>query len=190
MASVMAMSGAAYDAQALNGLKRCRRRSSGCLWPGGCLVEGMFVQMLKSMRAATAGWRTQRQTRFTPRCTIRLLSRCRRKGIRAGRRGGQADEQRQRGPQRTGTAPMALDNGAADAAESGAGQMIAGRLPKPPAAANAQQRQFVAVSMPARRRERSGIHQLIVARRRWNRLGQREIPTADDGTPSSWPVWW
>lgn len=51
---VMAMSGAAYDAQALNGLKRdAAADPQGNLKQVAQQVEGMFVQMmLKSMRAA------------------------------------------------------------------------------------------------------------------------------------------
>ena len=51
---LMAMSGAAYDAQALNGLKRdAASDPQGNLKQVAQQVEGMFVQMmLKSMRAA------------------------------------------------------------------------------------------------------------------------------------------
>ena len=51
---LMAMSGAAYDAQALNGLKRdAAADPQGNLKQAAQQVEGMFVQMmLKSMRSA------------------------------------------------------------------------------------------------------------------------------------------
>lgn len=103
---VMAMSGAAYDAQALNGLKRDAAADPQVnLKQVAQQVEGMFVQMM--LKACAPRYRRMAYSAatrpgFTPRCTIsRLLSRCR-KGIRAGRHDGQADEQRQRGPQRNG----------------------------------------------------------------------------------------
>lgn len=54
MSDLMAMSGAAYDAQSLNALKRdVARDPQGNLKQVAQQVEGMFVQMmLKSMRSA------------------------------------------------------------------------------------------------------------------------------------------
>ncbi|HDT0780192.1 TPA: flagellar assembly peptidoglycan hydrolase FlgJ [Klebsiella aerogenes] len=194
---VMAMSGAAYDAQALNGLKRDAAADPQCnLKQVAQQVEGMFVQMmLKSMRAALPqdGVLSSDQTRlYTSMYDQQIAQQMSQKGLGLADMMVKQMSSANAVPSETaGTAPMALDNEVLQTLPNQAlEQMIRRAVPKaPPAAAplSLNNGNFVArLSMPARAAsERSGIpHQLIVAQAALESgWGQREIPTAD-GTPS------
>ena len=190
------LSGAAYDAQALNGLKR-----DAAVDPQGNLkqvaqqVEGMFVQMmLKSMRAALPkdGILSSDQTRlYTSLYDQQIAQQMSEKGL------GLADMMVEQlsgavgDPSETaGTVPMALDR---EVLQTFANQALAQRVqravPKAPTMPHTplSNGNFVArLSVPARlASQQSGIpHQLIVAQAALESgWGQREIPTAD-GSPS------
>lgn len=193
---LMAMSGAAYDAQALNGLKRdAAADPQGNLKQVAQQVEGMFVQMmLKSMRAALPqdGVLSSDQTRlYTSMYDQQIAQQMSQKGL------GLADMMvKQMGNANTvpsetaGLSPMALDNEVLQTLPNQAlEQMIRRAVPKAPSAAplTLNNGNFVArLSIPARvASQQSGIpHQLIVAQAALESgWGQREIPTAE-GTPS------
>ncbi|MBU3894360.1 flagellar assembly peptidoglycan hydrolase FlgJ [Serratia rubidaea] len=195
---VTSMAGAAYDAQALNGLK-----SAAAADPQGNLkqvarqVEGMFVQMmLKSMRAALPkdGMLSSDQTRlYTSLYDQQIAQQMSQKGL------GLADMMvRQLGsagrpPSETaGTVPMALDGDRLQALPRQAlEQLVRRALPPMPSVpgnpAPLNNGNFVArLSTPARlASQQSGIpHQLIVAQAALESgWGRREIPAAD-GSPS------
>ncbi|MEB6336512.1 flagellar assembly peptidoglycan hydrolase FlgJ [Serratia rhizosphaerae] len=195
---VTSMAGAAYDAQALNGLK-----SAAAADPQGNLkqvarqVEGMFVQMmLKSMRAALPkdGMLSSDQTRlYTSLYDQQIAQQLSQKGL------GLADMMvRQLGsagrpPSETaGTVPMALDGDRLQALPRQAlEQLVRRALPPMPSVpgnpAPLNNGNFVArLSTPARlASQQSGIpHQLIVAQAALESgWGRREIPAAD-GSPS------
>jgi len=193
---LMAMSGAAYDAQALNGLKRdAAADPQGNLKQVAQQVEGMFVQMmLKSMRAALPqdGVLSSEQTRlYTSMYDQQIAQQMSQKGL------GLADMMVKQmtnangAPSETaGTSPMALDNEVLQTLPNQAlEQMIRRAVPKAPPAApmSLNNGNFVArLSIPARvASQQSGIpHQLIVAQAALESgWGQREIPTAG-GAPS------
>lgn len=193
---LMAMSGAAYDAQALNGLKRdAAADPQGNLKQVAQQVEGMFVQMmLKSMRAALPqdGVLSSDQTRlYTSMYDQQIAQQMSQKGL------GLADMMvKQMGNANTvpsetaGLSPMALDNEVLQTLPNQAlEQMIRRAVPKAPSAAplTLNNGNFVArLSIPARvASQQSSIpHQLIVAQAALESgWGQREIPTAE-GTPS------
>lgn len=193
---LMAMSGAAYDAQALNGLKRdAASDPQGNLKQVAQQVEGMFVQMmLKSMRAALPrdGVLSSDQSRlYTSMYDQQIAQQMSQKGL------GMADMMvRQMSnanavPSETaGMSPMALDNEVLQTLPNQAlEQMIRRAVPKAPAASplSLNNGNFVArLSVPARvASQQSGIpHQLIVAQAALESgWGQREIPTAN-GSPS------
>jgi flagellar protein FlgJ len=193
---LMAMSGAAYDAQALNGLKRdAASDPQGNLKQVAQQVEGMFVQMmLKSMRAALPkdGVLSSDQSRlYTSMYDQQIAQQMSQKGL------GMADMMvRQMSnanavpSETTGMSPMALDNEVLQTLPNQAlEQMIRRAVPKAPAASplSLNNGNFVArLSVPARvASQQSGIpHQLIVAQAALESgWGQREIPTAN-GSPS------
>ncbi|CAI0751434.1 flagellar assembly peptidoglycan hydrolase FlgJ [Serratia quinivorans] len=193
---LMAMSGAAYDAQALNGLKRdAASDPQGNLKQVAQQVEGMFVQMmLKSMRAALPkdGVLSSDQSRlYTSMYDQQIAQQMSQKGL------GMADMMvRQMSnanavPSETaGMSPIALDNEVLQTLPNQAlEQMIRRAVPKAPAASplSLNNGNFVArLSVPARvASQQSGIpHQLIVAQAALESgWGQREIPTAN-GSPS------
>lgn len=192
----MAMSGAAYDAQALNGLKRdAATDPQGNLKQVAQQVEGMFVQMmLKSMRAALPkdGILSSDQSRlYTSMYDQQIAQQMSQKGL------GLADmmvKQMSNAnvvPSETaGMAPMVLDDEVLQTLPNQAlEQMVRRAVPKAPAAPSMSLNNgnFVArLSTPARvASQQSGIpHQLIVAQAALESgWGQREIPTAD-GSPS------
>ncbi|MGQ8774009.1 flagellar assembly peptidoglycan hydrolase FlgJ [Serratia sp. NA_112.1] len=193
---LMAMSGAAYDAQALNGLKRdAASDPQGNLKQVAQQVEGMFVQMmLKSMRAALPkdGVLSSDQSRlYTSMYDQQIAQQMSQKGL------GMADMMvRQMSnanavpSEAAGISPMALDNEVLQTLPNQAlEQMIRRAVPKAPAASalSLNNGNFVArLSVPARvASQQSGIpHQLIVAQAALESgWGQREIPTAN-GSPS------
>ncbi|MGB8667265.1 MAG: flagellar assembly peptidoglycan hydrolase FlgJ [Serratia inhibens] len=193
---LMAMSGAAYDAQALNGLKRdAAADPQGNLKQVAQQVEGMFVQMmLKSMRAALPqdGVLSSDQSRlYTSMYDQQIAQQMSQKGL------GLADMMVKQMananvvPSETaGMSPMALDNEVLQTLPNQAlEQMIRRAVPKAPVASplSLNNGNFVArLSIPARvASQQSGIpHQLIVAQAALESgWGQREIPTAD-GSPS------
>ncbi|WP_346825436.1 flagellar assembly peptidoglycan hydrolase FlgJ [Serratia inhibens] len=193
---LMAMSGAAYDAQALNGLKRdAAADPQGNLKQVAQQVEGMFVQMmLKSMRAALPqdGVLSSDQSRlYTSMYDQQIAQQMSQKGL------GLADMMVKQMananvvPSETaGMSPMALDNDVLQTLPNQAlEQMIRRAVPKAPSASplSLNNGNFVArLSIPARvASQQSGIpHQLIVAQAALESgWGQREIPTAD-GSPS------
>ncbi len=194
---LMAMSGAAYDAQALNGLKRdAAADPQGNLKQVAQQVEGMFVQMmLKSMRAALPqnGVLSSDQTRlYTSMYDQQIAQQMSQKGLGlADMMVKQMSNANATPSETTGTSPMALDNEVLQTLPNQAlEQMIRRAVPKAPAAVaplSLNNGNFVArLSMPARAAsEQSGIpHQLIVAQAALESgWGQREIPTAD-GSPS------
>jgi flagellar protein FlgJ len=193
---LMAMTGAAYDAQALNGLKRdVAADPAGNLKQVAQQVEGMFVQMmLKSMRAALPqdGILSSDQTRlYTSMYDQQIAQQMSQKGL------GLADmmvEQLSGGIQRpsetAGTVPMALDHEIVQTLPTPAlEQMVRRAVPKMPSVVPEplNNGSFVArLLTPARLvAQQSGIpHQLIMAQAALESgWGQREIPTAD-GSPS------
>ncbi|AGP44986.1 flagellar assembly peptidoglycan hydrolase FlgJ [Serratia plymuthica] len=193
---LMAMSGAAYDAQALNGLKRdAAADPQGNLKQVAQQVEGMFVQMmLKSMRAALPqdGVLSSDQSRlYTSMYDQQIAQQMSQKGLGLADMMVKQMANANAVPSETaGMSPMALDNDVLQTLPNQAlEQMIRRAVPKAPTAAplSLNSGNFVArLSIPARvASQQSGIpHQLIVAQAALESgWGQREIPTAD-GSPS------
>ncbi|QJW55108.1 Peptidoglycan hydrolase FlgJ [Serratia plymuthica] len=193
---LMAMSGAAYDAQALNGLKRdAAADPQGNLKQVAQQVEGMFVQMmLKSMRAALPqdGVLSSDQSRlYTSMYDQQIAQQMSQKGLGLADMMVKQMANANAVPSETaGMSPMALDNEVLQTLPNQAlEQMIRRAVPKAPTAAplSLNSGNFVArLSIPARvASQQSGIpHQLIVAQAALESgWGQREIPTAD-GSPS------
>ncbi|WP_269933614.1 flagellar assembly peptidoglycan hydrolase FlgJ [Serratia liquefaciens] len=193
---LMAMSGAAYDAQALNGLKRdAASDPQGNLKQVAQQVEGMFVQMmLKSMRAALPqdGVLSSDQSRlYTSMYDQQIAQQMSQKGLGLADMMVKQMSNANAVPSETaGTSPMALDDEVLRTLPNQAlEQMIRRAVPKAPSAAplSLNNGNFVArLSAPARvASQQSGIpHQLIVAQAALESgWGQREIPTAD-GSPS------
>ncbi len=187
---VMAMSGAAYDAQALNGLKRdAAADPQGNLKQVAQQVEGMFVQMmLKSMRAALPqdGVLSSDQTRlYTSMYDQQIAQQMSQKGLGLADMMVKQMSNANAVPSETaGTAPMALDNEVLQTLPNQAlEQMIRRAVPKaPPAAAplSLNNGNFVArLSMPARAARRAERDPASADCRPGGagiRLGQREIP--------------
>lgn len=193
---LMAMTGAAYDAQALNGLKR-----DAAIDPQGNLkqvaqqVESMFVQMmLKSMRAALPqdGVLGSEQTRlYTSMYDQQIAQQMSHKGLGlADMMVKQMSNANSTPSETAGMSPMALDTKILQTLPNQAlEQFIRRAVPKAPPATtrSLNNGNFVAsLSAPARIAcQQSGIpHQLIVAQAALETgWGQRQIPTAD-GAPS------
>ena len=193
---LMAMSGAAYDAQALNGLKRdAASDPQGNLKQVAQQVEGMFVQMmLKSMRAALPkdGVLSSDQSRlYTSMYDQQIAQQMSQKGLGLADMMVKQMSNANAVPSETaGMSPMALDNEVLQTLPNQAlEQMIRRAVPKAPAtpSLSLNNGNFVTrLSIPARvASQQSGIpHQLIVAQAALESgWGQREIPTAN-GTPS------
>jgi len=193
---LMAMSGAAYDAQALNGLKRdAASDPQGNLKQVAQQVEGMFVQMmLKSMRAALPqdGILSSDQSRlYTSMYDQQIAQQMSQKGLGLADMMVKQMSNANAVPSETaGTSPMALDDEVLRTLPNQAlEQMIRRAVPRAPSAAplSLNNGNFVArLSTPARVvSQQSGIpHQLIVAQAALESgWGQREIPAAD-GSPS------
>ncbi|HIE4390287.1 TPA: flagellar assembly peptidoglycan hydrolase FlgJ [Serratia liquefaciens] len=193
---LMAMSGAAYDAQALNGLKRdAASDPQGNLKQVAQQVEGMFVQMmLKSMRAALPqdGILSSDQSRlYTSMYDQQIAQQMSQKGLGLADMMVKQMSNANAVPSETaGTSPMSLDDEVLRTLPNQAlEQMIRRAVPKAPSAAplSLNNGNFVArLSTPARVvSQQSGIpHQLIVAQAALESgWGQREIPAAD-GSPS------
>lgn len=202
---LMSLSGAAYDAQALNGLKTAAAADPhGNLKQVAQQVEGMFVQMmLKSMRATLPqdGALSSDQTRlYTSLYDQQIAQQMSQKGLglaemmvkQLGSAGARPSET-------AGTRPMALDNFTPaqlmfdrqrlqSLPNQTLEQLVRRAMPQtPPPLPSLTNGNFVArLSIPARlASQQSGIpHQLIVAQAALESgWGQREIPTAD-GSPS------
>ncbi|MHA7846412.1 flagellar assembly peptidoglycan hydrolase FlgJ [Serratia sp. D1N4] len=193
---LMAVSGAAYDTQALNSLKRdVAADPQGNLKQVAQQVEGMFVQMmLKSMRAALPqdGVLSSDQTRlYTSMYDQQIAQQMAQKGFGLAEMMARQLAAANSEPSETaGTVPMLLDNQVLQRLPIQALEQIVRRaLPKAPAVAAVplSNGNFVAqLSGPARIASlQSGIpHQLIVAQAALESgWGKREIPTAE-GTPS------
>lgn len=193
---LMAMSGAAYDAQALNGLKRdAASDPQGNLKQVAQQVEGMFVQMmLKSMRAALPqdGILSSDQSRlYTSMYDQQIAQQMSQKGLGLADMMVKQMSNANAVPSETaGTSPMALDDEVLRMLPNQAlEQTLRRAVPKAPSAAplSLNNGNFVArLSTPARVvSQQSGIpHQLIVAQAALESgWGQREIPAAD-GSPS------
>ncbi|HEJ8087032.1 TPA: flagellar assembly peptidoglycan hydrolase FlgJ [Serratia liquefaciens] len=193
---LMAMSGAAYDAQALNGLKRdAASDPQGNLKQVAQQVEGMFVQMmLKSMRAALPqdGILSSDQSRlYTSMYDQQIAQQMSQKGLGLADMMVKQMSNANAVPSETaGTSPMALDDEVLRTMPNQAlEQTLRRAVPKAPSAAPLplNNGNFVArLSTPARVvSQQSGIpHQLIVAQAALESgWGQREIPAAD-GSPS------
>lgn len=193
---LMAMSGAAYDAQALNGLKRdAASDPQGNLKQVAQQVEGMFVQMmLKSMRAALPqdGILSSDQSRlYTSMYDQQIAQQMSQKGLGLADMMVKQMSNANAVPSETaGTSPIALDDEVLRTLPNQAlEQMIRRAVPRAPSAAplSLNNGNFVArLSTPARVvSQQSGIpHQLIVAQAALESgWGQREIPAAD-GSPS------
>lgn len=193
---LMAMSGAAYDAQALNGLKRdAASDPQGNLKQVAQQVEGMFVQMmLKSMRAALPqdGILSSDQSRlYTSMYDQQIAQQMSQKGLGLADMMVKQMSNANGVPSETaGTSPMALDDEVLRTLPNQAlEQTLRRAVPKAPSAAPLplNNGNFVArLSTPARVvSQQSGIpHQLIVAQAALESgWGQREIPAAD-GSPS------
>lgn len=193
---LMAMSGAAYDAQALNGLKRdAASDPQGNLKQVAQQVEGMFVQMmLKSMRAALPqdGILSSDQSRlYTSMYDQQIAQQMSQKGLGLADMMVKQMSNANAVPSETaGTSPMALDDEVLRTLPNQAlEQTLRRAVPKAPSAAplSLNNGNFVArLSTPARVvSQQSGIpHQLIVAQAALESgWGQREIPAAD-GSPS------
>ncbi|GBU13306.1 flagellar rod assembly protein and murein hydrolase [Enterobacterales bacterium] len=196
MSDLMSMSGAAYDAQSLNGLKLAVQKDPQAhIKEVAKQFEGVFVQMmLKSMRSALPqdGLMSSDQTRlYTSMYDQQIATNMSEKGL------GMADlmvKQLTGGntePAETaGTVPMALDKEVLSTMPLLAmEQMIRKAIPNAPdrttggAPLGQDSGQFVSrLSIPAQVASRaSGIsHQLIVAQAALESgWGQREIPTTD-----------
>ncbi|HFJ8953339.1 TPA: flagellar assembly peptidoglycan hydrolase FlgJ [Serratia liquefaciens] len=193
---LMAMSGAAYDAQTLNGLKRdAASDPQGNLKQVAQQVEGMFVQMmLKSMRAALPqdGILSSDQSRlYTSMYDQQIAQQMSQKGLGLADMMVKQMSNANAVPSETaGTSPMALDDEVLRTLPNQAlEQTLRRAVPKAPSAAplSLNNGNFVArLSTPARVvSQQSGIpHQLIVAQAALESgWGQREIPAAD-GSPS------
>jgi flagellar protein FlgJ len=193
---LMAMSGAAYDAQALNGLKRdAASDPQGNLKQVAQQVEGMFVQMmLKSMRATLPqdGILSSDQSRlYTSMYDQQIAQQMSQKGLGLADMMVKQMSNANAVPSETaGTSPMALDDEVLRTLPNQAlEQTLRRAVPKAPSAAplSLNNGNFVArLSTPARVvSQQSGIpHQLIVAQAALESgWGQREIPAAD-GSPS------
>ncbi|HGM7027721.1 TPA: flagellar assembly peptidoglycan hydrolase FlgJ [Serratia liquefaciens] len=193
---LMAMSGAAYDAQALNGLKRdAASDPQGNLKQVAQQVEGMFVQMmLKSMRAALPqdGILSSDQSRlYTSMYDQQIAQQMSQKGLGLADMMVKQMSNANAVPSETaGTSPMALDDEVLRTLPNQAlEQTLRRAVPKAPSAAplSLNNGNFVArLSTPARVvSQQSGIpHQLIVAQAALESgWGQRELPAAD-GSPS------
>jgi flagellar protein FlgJ len=193
---LIAVSGAAYDTQALNSLKRdAAADPQGNLKQVAQQVEGMFVQMmLKSMRAALPqdGVLSSDQTRlYTSMYDQQIAQQMAQKGFGlAEMMARQLAAANSEPSEMAGTVPMLLDNQVLQRLPIQALEQIVRRaLPKAPAVAAVplSNGNFVAqLSGPARIASlQSGIpHQLIVAQAALESgWGKREIPTAE-GTPS------
>lgn len=193
---LMAMSGAGYDAQALNGLKRdAASDPQGNLKQVAQQVEGMFVQMmLKSMRAALPqdGILSSDQSRlYTSMYDQQIAQQMSQKGLGLADMMVKQMSNTNAVPSETaGTSPMALDDEVLRTLPNQAlEQTLRRAVPKAPSAAplSLNNGNFVArLSTPARVvSQQSGIpHQLIVAQAALESgWGQREIPAAD-GSPS------
>ncbi|EPC4488419.1 flagellar assembly peptidoglycan hydrolase FlgJ [Serratia liquefaciens] len=193
---LMAMSGAAYDAQALNGLKRdAASDPQGNLKQVAQQVEGMFVQMmLKSMRAALPqdGILSSDQSRlYTSMYDQQIAQQMSQKGLGLADMMVKQMSNANAVPSETaGTSPMALDDEVLRTLPNQAlEQTLRRAVPRAPSAAplSLNNGNFVArLSTPARVvSQQSGIpHQLIVAQAALESgWGQREIPAAD-GSPS------
>ncbi|WP_367671962.1 flagellar assembly peptidoglycan hydrolase FlgJ [Serratia symbiotica] len=191
---LMAMSGAAYDAQALNGLKRdAATDPQGNLKQVAQQVEGMFVQMmLKSMRAALPqdGVLSSDQTRlYTSLYDQQIAQQMSQKGLGLADMMVKQMSNVNNVPSETaGLSPMALDNEVLQTLPQQAlAQMVRRAVPAPLAVPPSNNGNFVArLSVPARvASQQSGIpHQLILAQAALESgWGQREIPTTD-GSPS------
>ncbi|KFK93476.1 MULTISPECIES: flagellar assembly peptidoglycan hydrolase FlgJ [unclassified Serratia (in: enterobacteria)] len=192
----MAIAGAAYEAQALNGLKRdAAADPQGNLKQVAQQVEGMFVQMmLKSMRAALPqdGVLSSDQTRlYTAMYDQQIAQQMSQKGLGlADMMAKQLAAANSEPSEAAGTVPMLLDNAVLQRLPLRAlGQIVRRALTPAPTAATEPlgNGNFVArLSGPARIASlQSGIpHQLIVAQAALESgWGKREIPTAD-GSPS------
>lgn len=185
---LMAMSGAAYDAQALNGLKRdAATDPQGNLKQVAQQVECMFVQMmLKSMRAALPqdGVLSSDQTRlYTSLYDQQIAQQMSQKGLGLADMMVKQMSNANNVPSETaGLSLMALDNEVLQTLPQKALAQMVRRAVPPSNNGN-----FVArLSVPARiASQQSGIpHQLILAQAALESgWGQREIPTTD-GTPS------
>lgn len=193
---LMAMSGAAYDAQTLNGLKRdAASDPQGNLKQVAQQVEGMFVQMmLKSMRAALPqdGILSSDQSRlYTSMYDQQIAQQMSQKGLGLADMMVKQMSNANAVPSETaGTSPMALDDEVLRTLPNQAlEQTLRRAVPRAPSAAplSLNNGNFVArLSTPARVvSQQSGIpHQLIVAQAALESgWGQREIPAAD-GSPS------
>ncbi|MFZ1873743.1 MAG: flagellar assembly peptidoglycan hydrolase FlgJ [Chania sp.] len=193
---LMAVSGAAYDTQALNSLKRdAAADPQGNLKQVAQQVEGMFVQMmLKSMRAALPqdGVLSSDQTRlYISMYDQQIAQQMAQKGFwLAEMMARQLAAANSEPSEMAGAVPMLLDNQVLQRLPIQAlGQIVRRALPKAPAVAAVplSNGNFVAqLSGPARIASlQSGIpHQLIVAQAALESgWGKREIPTAE-GTPS------
>ncbi|QNQ52729.1 flagellar assembly peptidoglycan hydrolase FlgJ [Serratia liquefaciens] len=193
---LMAMSGAAYDAQALNGLKRdAASDPQGNLKQVAQQVEGMFVQMmLKSMRAALPqdGILSSDQSRlYTSMYDQQIAQQMSQKGLGLADMMVKQMSNANAVPSETaGMSPMALDDEVLRTLPNQAlEQTLRRAVPKAPSTAplSLNNGNFVArLSTPARVvSQQSGIpHQLIVAQAALESgWGQREIPAAD-GSPS------
>ncbi|MFN1145944.1 flagellar assembly peptidoglycan hydrolase FlgJ [Serratia liquefaciens] len=193
---LMAMSGAAYDAQALNGLKRdAASDPQGNLKQVAQQVEGMFVQMmLKSMRAALPqdGILSSDQSRlYTSMYDQQIAQQMSQKGLGLADMMVKQMSNANAVPSETaGMSPMALDDEVLRTLPNQAlEQTLRRAVPRAPSAAplSLNNGNFVArLSTPARVvSQQSGIpHQLIVAQAALESgWGQREIPAAD-GSPS------
>ena len=192
----MAIAGAAYEAQALNGLKReVAADPQGNLKQVAQQVEGMFVQMmLKSMRAALPqdGVLSSDQTRlYTAMYDQQIAQQMSQKGLGlADMMAKQLVAVNSEPSEAAGTVPMLLDNAVLQRLPLRAlGQIVRRAMTPAPTAATEPlgNGNFVArLSGPARIASlQSGIpHQLIVAQAALESgWGKREIPTAD-GSPS------
>ncbi|HGM5284066.1 TPA: flagellar assembly peptidoglycan hydrolase FlgJ [Serratia liquefaciens] len=193
---LMAMSGAAYDAQALNGLKRdAASDPQGNLKQVAQQVEGMFVQMmLKSMRAALPqdGILSSDQSRlYTSMYDQQIAQQMSQKGLGLADMMVKQMSNANAVPSETaGTSPMALgDEVLRTLPNQALEQTLRRAVPRAPSAAplSLNNGNFVArLSTSARVvSQQSGIpHQLIVAQAALESgWGQREIPAAD-GSPS------
>lgn len=191
--SLSKIAGAAYDARALNDLKRdVAADPQGNLRQVAQQVEGMFVQMmLKSMRSTLPedGILSSNQTRFfTSMYDQQIAQQVSQKGLGLAEViVKQMSEAHSVPSEMAGITPMALDNEILQTLPNQAlEQMIRRALPRPPAISR-DNHAFIAHLTPHARAasQQSGIpHQLIIAQAALESgWGQREIPT-NDGKPS------
>ncbi|MDF7679662.1 flagellar assembly peptidoglycan hydrolase FlgJ [Enterobacteriaceae bacterium ESL0689] len=191
--SLLKMAGAAYDAQALNGLKRdAAADPQGNLRQVAQQVEGIFVQMmLKSMRSTLPedGILSSHQTRlFTSMYDQQIAQQVSQKGLGLAEViVRQMNEAHSQPSEMAGITPMALDNEILQTLPVQAlEQVIRRAVPRLPAISR-DNHAFIARLAPHARiaSQQSGIpHQLIVAQAALESgWGEREIPTRD-GKPS------